>query len=268
MARKSLTFIVVLAGSITVSSILITAQQRGGQPNAASVKPLQTKGDNQQNQPAIPYEQYERDIKAISDQLKAIQTEIAKANSQRANSENKWSWWFGSGPPIWSNWILAVIAFGAGWVALNAFNHERDAVRLTQRADVLVEGVNVSTGHRQPVTGDSCISIQWRNYGPTRANEVRLSASLLFAELQVPYESVDTPIIALASGDRQPQAFIPLRKCMTNATFKDILDGKTELRFVAKAEYRDVFGSLHHTHNEGIYRREDGTFQITKCDSD
>src|SRR5262245_3131293 len=136
MDRKSLTFSAVVALSITLNPIPITAQRRGGRPSAGSQKTPDNR--NQANNPAtVTREQYERDIRALSDELKAIREETTRANQTRTKEEQ--SWRFGERAPVWSNWVLALIAGIAGWVAYRAFTHERDAVRLTQRADVLVD---------------------------------------------------------------------------------------------------------------------------------
>src|SRR4051794_4598054 len=104
MDRKLRIFIAALALNITLSPILITAQKRGAPPSAKLVQPA----NEAQNRQAIAAEQTERDIRALTDELKALRNEQAQAERERTAEKKQ------NGPPIWSNWVLVFVAGFAG----------------------------------------------------------------------------------------------------------------------------------------------------------
>lgn len=261
MLRKLLIFSAVLAVSITASNIRITGQRRGAQPSAASTQrnaePRAQQTAQQQDQPPIPYEQYERDIRSLSDELEAIREQAAQANRNSAEQENEWSWWFGSDPPIWSNWFLAVIAVIAGIVAYRTFNQEREALHLTQAADVHFEEIVAPPDGR--LRPDSILTIIFKNYGPTRAVKANFGWAFWLGEAaQIPV--LGESHIVVPAHERQP---IPSDTTFATAMGEwtsDATSGKIPFGFVAALRFEDVFGNVVERGYMGTYHAGDQTF--------
>jgi len=96
-------------------------------------QPISDQGNQPNKDAPVTRESYESDIRAITDELRAINNDIARNEANRANNDKYW-YVFGDNAPVWSNWFIFLTAIAAGGIAVRAFNHERQAVRLTQRA--------------------------------------------------------------------------------------------------------------------------------------
>jgi len=254
MDRKSLTFSAILAGSITLSPILITAQPKGARPNAGSVK----QPNNPQKIQSIADQQTERELKAIGEELRAIREQAAQAERARASQQKDY------GPPIWSNWVYVIVTAVAGFVAYRAFTHQRDAVRLTQRADVLVasigfdpkpvgRNVNGVVVYGMPTNGS--IVASFKNYGPTRASDVKWDLVPIVdgVEATKSTEPPETALIVIAAGDDIRPRTGPISAYYDPPVLNEISTGHTRMKVKATISYTDVFGKHHHTMQYASY---------------
>jgi hypothetical protein len=216
--------------------------------------------------------------------------------NQPAATDKASKWQQATAPPTWSNWALVLVGIGATIAALctlgairrqarsmryqtthlknsviqarkaaNAAKRSADAyeetVRLTERADVLMNSASISKPEEDPFWADACVVIQFRNFGRTRANNVRISASLTIPELP-PSSPEQMPVTILAPGDIDRLRFNTFGEWLTRQSMQDILDGRLELRFDAKVTYIDIFGLPHTTENGGIYMPRDRVFRL------
>jgi hypothetical protein len=162
--------------------------------------------------------------------------------------------------------LTVLIAIVGSIVSYRAFTHQRDAVRLTQRADVLLDGIGIST-HPQALGPLSEIAVVFKNYGTTRASAVRLDVWLNFADIQGTPEQ-DGPIVVIGPGETQRKRFEALHLSMDQKTADGIVSGEIPLTLIGSATYCDVFGKRHRTLCEGRYRAVEGVFEITSMQAD
>jgi hypothetical protein len=144
-------------------------------------------------------------------------------------------------------------AIGAGLLA-------EKALHLTERADLLISGVTIST---YPQLGpDSVIAIEVKNYGRTRASRVEMKADLLIPGNSLP--GGEAPILAaiIGPGGSQPITFGAMHEWMTKELFEEIKSGERHLRFEADIAYFDVFDKRHHSSGKGVFLPQVCTFCI------
>jgi hypothetical protein len=164
-----------------------------------------------------------------------------------------------------ADWSVVILTVLGALVAVRAFHEQRDATRLTQRADVLISKATVVPP--SDLVPTSLISIEFKNFGPTRASKVKLGAWLEFADISGPQERPEV-VTTLGPGDSQSVAFDHLSAFMNSDTAKAINAGTQTLRFVAVSTYDDVFGKPHRTRSEAVYSPKFGNFQVTAHESD
>jgi hypothetical protein len=107
----------------------------------------------------------------------------------------------------------AVQARNAVEEARRAARNAEDVVRLTERADILVDGISFHPGSRLD-GGDSSVAIAFKNFGRTRANNVRFDVRLIIPD--APNEPTVLGPMILAAGDSQTVAFQPFIEFTTN----------------------------------------------------
>jgi hypothetical protein len=155
---------------------------------------------------------------------------------------------------------LALTEISANAAKLAADTAKR-ALEVTERADILVQAVPIST--YPAFNGESVISIVLKNCGRTRGNRVVVDMGLVFVpEIeQIPAEQ---PIVeaVLGAGDTMPVAFQPPRRCWTKETVGRIIDGGLTLRFEAEVVYFDVFDKRHRTKCSGAFDPGTCSFRI------
>ena len=135
------------------------------------------------------------------------------------------------------------------------------ALHLTERADVLVDQITIST--HPEFTPDSVVKIAFKNYGRTRANRIETTAKLFSPDVAT--EPNEPPPIArrvVGAGDHYPVVFQPLKRCMTEETFVGIDEGAIALRFEAEIVYYDVFDKRHTTRYGGVFDRASCSFLV------
>jgi hypothetical protein len=208
-------------------------------------------------------EQPETQLGVIAKELRAIREQYAKSEQERTAREQ--SWWSDGGPPVWSNWALFIIAIIAGWYTRRAFLHQRDAARLTERADVLIHKAGMNSP-RQPE--DALIPLWmaephviFKNFGLTRGVNFRTTE----VRIELGSESRTAPGTAsqvIGAKQTSEFRFPPLGNLFVKPLIATIGSGENVLRFYLRYEYTDVFGVTHHGTSVGRYMPEDGRFSI------
>lgn len=141
--------------------------------------------------------------------------------------------------PEW--WQVGLTVVGAG-VATAAFLSDREAVRKTQRADLLV----VSLGFEETITLEARIVMTLRNFGPTRANQV-VSDVWAGPRESTRREDHVQPLFAIAAGAEFKLPFPPLvdvfdgnRDCLRAIRAREV-----DLVVAGTVRYLDVFDRRH-----------------------
>lgn len=157
--------------------------------------------------------------------------------------------------------VIAVYAAIQARAARQSANNEERAVRLTERADVLVEGVSIVRPQNNPFFADGRVKLKFRNFGRTRANNVKASISVSVPDA-VPVSPAPLPLMALAAGSSVNVPFDYFGKWLTKETMQAIIDGDAQLRFDATITYTDVFGLPHTTECGGAWIPSEHVFYM------
>jgi hypothetical protein len=137
------------------------------------------------------------------------------------------------------------------------------ALHLTERADILIEAVTVSS--YPEFTGDTVFRVVFKNFGRTRGIRVEIKSRLLFVpemKLILKDDRPKTLAAVLGPGKTLKSAFQFVRDTLTQETFDMIASGKVALRFEAEIAYFDVFGKPHHTKASGTFMPEHCRFRV------
>jgi hypothetical protein len=176
----------------------------------------------------------------------------------------------GVGIFIWQTFLLRKSANASKTsadAAERAANIADQTLRLTQRADVLVEKASIE--HSGENLGPhSRLVLVFKNFGQTRASEVQLTARLTVPETQnLPEEPALLPI-TLGAGGEQRVLTDTFGKTFTQDTFRKIMSGEIVLRFDGTAIYRDAFKNVHTTTCGGYFHLSTRSFIIDKNSAD
>jgi hypothetical protein len=139
----------------------------------------------------------------------------------------------------------------------------RKSVMVSERADILLEAASIvpseSTGI---IDGDSRLKVRYKNFGRTRATDVRFKLSLEIKGMNLIGAVTQLPVMVLGSGQEQTIGLQTFRECMSEETFKQIANGKMELIFVAYVSYDDVFGDSYATRDAGVFNHRTMRFTV------
>lgn len=176
--------------------------------------------------------------------------------------------------PFWSNWALVLVGGVAAWIALGTLADVKEqavaakisaeaakksadfaqkAVMISERADILLDGVAVVPSRTGIIDGDAQLKLRYKNFGRTRAKDVRLKAQMLIEGMQLTNATQELPTLVMGVGQEQTISFQSFGECLTEATFSSIMQGKITLRFEAWAAYEDVFGASYTTRDVGTF---------------
>jgi hypothetical protein len=160
--------------------------------------------------------------------------------------------------------VLALYAVRQANAAKKSADTYEQTVRLTERADVLLE----AAGFEPPdITKLGPVVLVFKNFGRTTANRVLFEMIVTVPELGN-YKALPLPYLPIGSGDNQRVVFSKMKEWLSRETFLQVLDGRTTLRFSGKVTYTDVFGIGHTTKCSGIYVHRTGTFHIEENEAD
>jgi hypothetical protein len=143
------------------------------------------------------------------------------------------------------NWWQVLLTAAAGGLAWRAFTHEREAVRRTQRADLLLSGLTVEP--EGPLAPTSHLVARFKNYGPTRASEVRVRGSFLHPSVTDDSAKGRSPAptrVVAASGEI-PLHLPPFGGFFEPAVVEAIAEGRNTMSLKLTVTYDDVFGATH-----------------------
>jgi hypothetical protein len=174
---------------------------------------------------------------------------------------------------ILANLLLTLITLGiAIFAAIQARAAKRSAdndersVRLTERADVLLEAVGLTYGPSGQLDGRAAVKLRFKNFGRTRATNVQLSADLIIPGIPDSATLPKMPKIVMGAGDDQTATFGNFGNYLTTETAQGIFKGTVKMEFVAKATYDDVFGKSHICECAGYFEHRAKAFVCTRTE--
>jgi hypothetical protein len=136
--------------------------------------------------------------------------------------------------------------------ARDSADNARDTARLTQCADVLIDEIELQVAKPQ-FELSSRIVIHFKNFGPTRAINVKLDLTLQPGTLgDLP--TLGGPIV-LAAHASAPITYPTFKELGWVPHIADIQNGKISIKFSGTISYEDVFGFIHTTDCSGEYNR-------------
>jgi len=163
-----------------------------------------------------------------------------------------------------ATFIIAIYAAIQAKAAKQSADNDERSVRLTERADVLLEAAGLSYGATGQLDGHTMVKLSFKNFGRTRANNVILAANLLIPGVPNASTLPPMPQIAMGAGDSQTVAFGNFMRFLTEGTFLGISNGVTKMEFIGKVTYEDVFGDNHICECAGYFEYRTRSFVCTK----
>lgn len=289
MRSRLLFFSVALVASITLKPIPITAQQSDAQQNVDKAKPpsnSKTATEQPQQPPpstaSLPAaDTGQGGTRASDDKNKSgnddIQRQIA-GDTKRMADYTFWLVAVGSivGALQIGVFILQALytgrAAGAAQVSAYAAKKSADmaeaAVRLTERADILLDAVSFEANNPLPD-----VILRVKNFGRTRAIDTRIDCKLIvippkngFVPNREPMCATEGPL-TIGAGDGQNIRFSGLHGWFVEF-HGSVMRGLIGLRVELAVSYRDVFDKPHRTIAEGSFMPQSRTFRIDRNESD
>jgi hypothetical protein len=135
------------------------------------------------------------------------------------------------------------------------------ALKLTQRADLLLDASSIvgPSGKFPGVVASSCVVTNFKNYGPTRADNVVFKVNLDIPGVPNAEQSLGPGV--LGAGDIQAIRFASFGDFLSGATMSDINTGKCVMRIKGIVTYSDVFGEPHEFFVNSRYNARTRTFR-------
>jgi hypothetical protein len=152
--------------------------------------------------------------------------------------------------------------------AVLAASTAKEALELTQCADVLIEKVTCSTDPA-PLSAISAVTISVKNFGNTRAVGVTISGHLTISPLGSTSAADDAiqfpsqPAFTLGSQATNRVGFPPLVMFRDSPNTASLRTGDAALIFSIEIKYLDVFGHEHTGRSTGR-RNSNGTWSIVR----
>jgi hypothetical protein len=159
---------------------------------------------------------------------------------------------------------IAIFAAIQARAAKRSADNDEKSVRLTERADVLLEGAGFDNPIQGHFDGNSRIILSFKNFGRTRANHTLLKVELIIPGVPNTPPPFPAPKITIGAGDSQTVSFASFFETLTPATFMGICDGSIKLIFVGEIMYDDVFGTTHTVDCGGEFHPRTRNFEVTK----
>jgi hypothetical protein len=134
------------------------------------------------------------------------------------------------------------------------------ATRESERAYVLLEALSIIPFG--PVTGDSKLSVSYKNFGRTIGRNVRFKVEVHVAGENLTKGTLELPPVIVGAGQDKTITFQSFRGFLAEPVFNEIVGGKRILRVLSSAVYEDVFGSTYTTHDTGTFESQSLMFRI------
>ena len=188
--------------------------------------------------------------------------------------------------PFWPNWALVIVTLLAVWAAFRTLKDlqeqttqtkataeeakqaaifSRDATKESQRADVLIESFSLATGNQNwKLNADAKVVVSFRNFGRTRAKDVRIRIDLTIPGMTIAKGRRELPVMVLGAGQSQSIATETFHDCLTIPTTVQVINGKLELQCTSSASYDDVFGSGYAVFDIRVFDPHIGDFKIVQ----
>lgn len=165
--------------------------------------------------------------------------------------------------------LLVVVGIGGIWAAirtLRAIERQADimekSLKIVEAADVYIE--NAGLIPRGRITPDSHIGITLKNFGRTRAENVR--SYIITIIPGVPNSEPLPDTFPMAAGGTQLVGFLKFKQFVNQETFRRIEDGSISVRFSGSVTYNDRFGDSHTFECRGALDPQTGTFVLGDTD--
>jgi hypothetical protein len=143
------------------------------------------------------------------------------------------------------------------------------ALKLAERADVLLNAValtmdSASMSANTPIHPYSRVSMEFKNFGRTRAKNVRCLIGLIIPG--VPDSVPPREPFILGPGATQLLAFEDFMATMPKKTYQDIESGVIDLKFAGTVSYEDIFDESHTLTCRGLLDPKTGRFILGDTD--
>lgn len=159
--------------------------------------------------------------------------------------------------------IVGSYAVGQARTAKRAAQFAEMALKLSERADVLLSAAGIKLPMTQQFTGGANGVMSFKNYGRTRANNLVFAVSATVPKTPTGAPERIGPVV-LAAGEDYTISFQPFKEWMSQETFTGIMAGAVILRFDGEITYDDVFGQSHITECAGRYDVSSQAFRFEK----
>lgn len=178
-----------------------------------------------------------------------------------------------------ANWPLVVIAIPSIWfgfrtlkdiktqtaateTAANAAKKSADLAETTMRVieapDLFLDKAGLVPAG--PITPDSYVALGVKNFGGSRAKNVRSFIKLIIPN--VPETELSTETFSLGRGGTQVIRFLTFKETLNRETFDKIVRDEISVRFSGDISYEDVFGETYILNCRGVLNPNTGTFAM------
>jgi len=218
----------------------------------------------------------------------AIENPASAEKKAPAKEESKDVWQKVFPPESWPNWGLFLAAIITAGIALKTLGTIREqsahteiaakaaakssetaelTLRVAQRADILLQMVNLSKGS-DPSHGDAQVTLYFKNFGNTRAYRVRFELKLIVAGKPWPSDNSDLPVVTIGAGDGFPLKTPPFANFLKPEIINGIMSNGVQLRFESSCAYMDAFGIPHTAIHCGEWIASSQSFRVTSAETD
>jgi hypothetical protein len=139
------------------------------------------------------------------------------------------------------------------------------AVKTSERADVLLDAAGLSTG--RDLSPQSRVQLIFKNYGRTRANDVRFDLRVTIPDTP-DGSTLPLPPTPIGAGGRQTVTFQMFTEWVSKESFEGIRLGTIAMRFTGTVQYFDMFGERHITRCSGTFHHKAGAFMVDENTAD
>jgi hypothetical protein len=176
----------------------------------------------------------------------------------------------------WQGWISNVLLFivsllqiyllfrtlKATEIAANAAKKSSDLAETTMKV-IEAPGLfldNVGLVPPGAITPDSHVAMLVKNFGGSRAKNVRSFVKLIIPE--VPECELSPETFAIGRGGTQIIRFLAFKDTLNRETFDKVVRGEISVRFSGDITYEDVFGERYMLNCRGVLDAKTGTFAL------
>jgi len=139
------------------------------------------------------------------------------------------------------------------------------ALRLAERADIALDSCAIVG---EVLNGaDTRVVLQFKNFGRTRAKDVRLYLNVVIEDCP-PTDYSKIPPITMGAGETKDISSEQFADFLTAETARRIFSRQTPLKFEGGVSYKDVFDAPHASHYTGTYDWDTRLFHIDNQESD